>query len=348
MKFSDNLDINTVRRYHKELFVTQPEISINQGTKQQAIKIAISTFYAILENPRICIKYLEKLNSEFKQYYANLGTKEPFPEVKAYDLLFYKLQHTVYPVPLSVDYTSNIKHKWFKQFLIHKLRSKGLAGKIFKWHGIVPHEVSIEMLKNGNAMFENRYFPMIIFHGREAHMIQYCMLSAIIENNDINTHYTQDGQIHHLQPREIIDAMLELKIGVDTLWAYILDKQTGIFTFCDPFQLTSFMMVSRSSFDISAISDALIDDTLKSILKLHQIFKQHIPGLLNPVSFMLQLSEIPLSHNFMPEFLFNHVVKKHQQPNLKYQGFFHSFKSRNYAYTYYEKPVEPAPIVHTL
>jgi len=168
---------------------------------------------------------------------------------------------------------------------------------------------------------------------------------AAIMNGDIKVNYTQDDQIHQLQAREMIDAMLEMNKDGASIWAYILDLQAEFFTFSDPYLLTSFIMVNgyTGSFDIREISDALIDDTLKSTLKLHQIFKQHIPRLLNPECFILQLNEIPLTHHFVPEFLINQVVDTHQQPSSKHHGFFHSFNHSNNAYSYYEQQVATAP-----
>jgi hypothetical protein len=337
-----------VQKSYEKLFGNKDDSHPTTG-KQAAINYAISQFYTILQNPRFCVKYLQSLNDELKKFYKDQTNGKDFPVLDEASFEFHNIYHVSYPIPVSEDYKSELKHSWLIKYFIHYFRSKNMGQRVFKWLGFVPEGRATEMVKHGDIVLENRYYGKIIFHGRDAHVMQEFMMCRAMELGDIHVHYTIDDEPFTLQPVDIIAALVSKEkltpnMPNTYLWDDVMDTRTrfGV-NFSDPYQLTSFIMRFRHSCSLPALAGILIDDVCKSMLKLYNLYRKHNPDLGNHIEFIGKFTQLSVSEAFVPSYVIDHVILKQKQAKpLRYMGFFHNknYEHNERSHAFYEKSVE--------
>ena len=281
------------------------------SSKKNAVESAIIELFSLLSTPKLCIAYLQVINWELKRYYQKKHGVA-FPKLNRDNIVFQKINGVDYPIPTS-DYTGIKKNSALQECLFSILNARGLSKKAYKWIGFIPHEIADEMVKQGDFVVECR-LGTGLFHTKTAHMLQFVLLIYAIESNKIPVNYREKNKIKSISALDILQALITEKIKKKTqsfsLWSVVFDSRKDNCAFTDPFRLGSMLMLYRDTWQIEALSDALVDTFCKGFIRLVSTLNESNPSLqLTHTCVIAQLNDMELE-NFSQLSLYNDSIKK--------------------------------------
>ena len=284
------------------------------SSKKNAVENAIIELFSLLSTPKMCIAYLQVINWELKRYYQKKHGVA-FPKVNRDNIVFEKINGVDYPIPTS-DYTGIKKNSALQECLSSILNARGLSKKTYKWIGFIPHEIADEMVKQGDFVVECR-LGTGLFHTKTAHMLQFVLLIYAIESNKIPVKYREKSKIKSISALDILQALITEKIQTNTqsysLWSIVFDSRKDNCAFTDPFRLGSMLMLYRDTWQIEALSDALVDTFCKGFIRLVSTLNESNPSLqLTHTCVIAQLNDMELE-SFSQLSLYNDSIKKETQ-----------------------------------
>lgn len=267
-----------------------------KSSRNSAIQHAIIQLFSLLSTPTACIKYFQLINWELMRYHQKkYGVA--FPKLDDNNRAFQTIDGLDYPIP-TLDYIGIKKNSALQECLVAILNARGLANKGYKWIGFIPNDSADDMMRQGDFVVECR-FGSGLFHTKTAHMLQFVILIYAIESGHIQLDYFEGNDIKHISVVDILDTLVTEKIqkahGFVTLWSLVLDSRKEICGFTDPFRLGSLLMSYGKQWQITALSDALVDTFCKGFLRLLSAVNATNPSLqLTPVSFVQTLDDLEL------------------------------------------------------
>lgn len=228
------------------------------------IRKPLAEYYALLNSPHRCIKYLQFLNAEFLRYYKEKYGEE-LPKLKADCYAFHGCQHG-YSFPYPMKRMNFKRQHAFEEFLICFLRKHGLANKTYKWIGFIPDKYAHPILSRGDFFVEDKKSELGLLHGSLPHMIQSVLQLLGMEDGviDKEKHYTAS---------EIQKAFIDVKSKKEPSWILIRDiTQENEISFSDPYRVDSILRQGHK-FGFGAIAD---DSIHLFCTGLHKILKRNI------------------------------------------------------------------------
>ncbi len=284
-------------------------------TKEKAVKKAIAQFYALLQSPDVCVKYLRFLNAEFKRYYREKYHCE-FSQLDPNTYEFKLIDGIYLPFPKS-NYVPLNKHSALQEFLVSLHRKHGLAQTASKWIGFIPEAEAIKMIEEGEFYTEDR-FGTGLFHNKLSHKWQTALLICGVEDEVIDMEYGDKSHPDKLHIKDILHAMVNQKHLDDyvnkevSFFTSICDERfMSRVTFGDPHRLGSVIMHQGKSLEMDAISDDMIDSFCKAVLRLLAVYNQHCPSrVLDINAFAEKMNDMQTQLFAIPDYLKKHSIMR--------------------------------------
>lgn len=274
----------------------------SSSASNDRVKVVISQFYALLEDPHQCVKYLRFINQELVRYFQEKHNKK-FPRLNPDTYEFRIIDGTYYPVPKE-SYVKLEKCHALQEYLMALFNKYDLAKRAYKWIGFIPHKVANKMISKGDMVTESR-LGTGLFHNKLAHMLQRALLIYAIENGDI--------QLNGIAIRDVFKGLVTLKCykSDQKIWMAVRDTRNfSVVSFTDPHRLGSVIMHDGKDLGIDALSDSLIDtfcNGLMHLLKAYQKYNYFEPLKLN--NFIDFISDLPTAKFDSPLFILEDSIE---------------------------------------
>lgn len=306
---TDNQSISLESSF-KLLFNKKPFTTIT--SKSEAIEYGLSQLYTIFQKPVLCIPILKEINNAFEEFLKAHKNTQPIECRK--DVRWITINAIKYPIPLPTFQAAK-KGSALQLFLLQLLQNHGLGESIYTWGGFVPMTLGNSIVSQGHIFVEDRKGSGL-FHGKLSHMLQFAMIIFLRKENVISLSYTENNEKKEVSLKELFNylVMNTREINPIPYWSIILDAvYDNVFTFSDPFQISSSIMHEGEEWEISTLSNYMLDSFCKGILKLFELYKENqlVPQELSLDEFSLQLTDLELGSFVVSPKIFSSALHHH-------------------------------------
>lgn len=239
--------------YFSKLFQKYPDPSdkIPQDL-DSAMRYTLILVFIFLQNPVLCIPYIQFLNQELERHWKIENPDLPLPVFNATMADSWKHDGMEWLIP-NEKYQSIKRNNLMARVLLDIFKRHGMGENQYKWIGFLPYKLSRKLLQDNAFFSEDKRIPSGLFHGN-THNIQRVILLLAMEAGAIPlTYKTEKGETFQLQPREIFSTLMRTDIfpkdaimpGIlrGVLWTPFLDivSYTTV-TFSHPHRMHSMLM----------------------------------------------------------------------------------------------------------
>ncbi|MDP1604482.1 MAG: ankyrin repeat domain-containing protein [Legionella sp.] len=231
------------------LFSQQPDVNdTNPGTKDAAIRRALTAMYDLLRNPSACLPYLYLINEELERQWMAEQHDQPFPVFNEKWVTLCAHNGMLWPIPHN-NIPQMKRFNTLDRILLAKFHQYEMGNEQLKWTGFIPRNFSRTQLFENAFVVENYRTINGLFHGN-IHNLQRVIAILAMESGLIPLTYQENGQEHKVLPKEIFSALMRRDILPSgkihaPLWTKIFDSGSiEALNFNHPYQFHSTLLTN--------------------------------------------------------------------------------------------------------